>query len=141
MKPSMQSQDKTQDVPHRHSNIGGDLLIELWKNRVRKIGQKFRTKMETKDREKMESIEEDTGKEENTTEDIDEISKKLSEIEGGIEKIEKGNGLVIDPECILPGMCKIMHAFGEDLAVCKLDDGKIRIFEVMRTYDWEREIF
>ena len=141
MKPAMQSQNETKDVLSPHKNINGDLLIELWKNKIRNIGRKIRTKQGTKGREKMESIDKDTSKEENTTADIDEISEKLSEIEGGREEIEKRDALVINPEWILPGMCKIMHAFGEDLAVCKLADGKIIIFEVARTYDWEQGIF
>ena len=88
--------------------------------------------------EDVEDVKEDES-ETIETADMGKISKKLSEIEHG--KTERRNTLVIEPKWMLPGTCKIMHAFGEDLAVCKSDDGKIRIFEVMRTYEWEREIF
>ena len=141
MEPAMKSQDEMQDVPQRYENVDGDLMMELWKNRIMNIGRKFRAKIESKGSENMESIEEDTSKAENKTADIDDISEKLSEIEGGREEIDKRDALVINPDRILPGTCKIMHAFGEDLAVCKSDDGKIRIFEVMKTYAWERDIF
>jgi hypothetical protein len=64
------------------------------------------------------------------------IGNPISKSKGASEKSEKecavigGGMLTIDPKKIFPGACMIVRVFGEDCAVCKSDDGKIRIFEV-----------
>ena len=37
----------------------------------------------------------------------------------------------IDPKELRPGTCRIDTSLGEKLAICKSDDGKIRIFRVV----------
>jgi len=44
---------------------------------------------------------------------------------------EKRKVLEIDPEKLKPGTCYIDDSLGEKLAICKSDDGKIRIFKVI----------
>jgi len=41
------------------------------------------------------------------------------------------DALVIDPSELEPGTATITEAFGEKVAVCKSDDGKIRIYKVV----------
>jgi len=44
---------------------------------------------------------------------------------------EEKKTLEIDPKALKPGTCYIDDSLGEKLAICKSDDGKIRIFKVM----------
>lgn len=44
---------------------------------------------------------------------------------------EEKRTMVIDPKKLKPGTCYIDSSFGEKYAVCKSNDGKIRIFKVI----------
>ncbi len=46
--------------------------------------------------------------------------------------MEQNHELEIDPKAISPGTCFVNTSLGEKIAVCKSDDGKIRIFRVIK---------
>jgi len=45
--------------------------------------------------------------------------------------VSESKSLEIDPNKLKPGTCYIDSSLGEKLAICKSDDGKIRIFKVI----------
>ena len=64
---------------------------------------------------------------------IDRFVSVLKGVSGenmGGEGEKETKTIEIDPKMIKPGMCRIDSSLGERLAICKSDDGKIRIFKV-----------
>ncbi len=48
----------------------------------------------------------------------------------GEEDGKEKKTIEIDPKELKSGVCRIDSSLGEKLAICKSDDGKIRIFKV-----------